>query len=230
MKVDQEDCSLKNEICTSNGCGACTTDGECGQVIAGTCTKNACVSGLCAVVDRLQGGDCAGGGTCNATGVCQLRRYVFVTSTTVPPTFGTATHADLQCHNAATALGGTWKAWVSDTTTSPSQWAASTSTSSLPYYLLDDTTEVAKSWTALTTMSLDKPINKDEHGNPVMTGLVWTGTHSNGTPTGVNCGNWLVATAQASGTMGSVGATDLWSELAMSQPCTSTAHLYCFQQ
>jgi len=166
---------------------------------------------------------------------------VFVTSQTYTGNLGGLAGADAKCQTLADAAGlrGTFKAWLSDGTTS----AASRFTHrELPYALVDDTI-VAYGWDDLTDGSLLHPINLDENGNLVEE-TVWTNTTESGGIWGpVNhCINW---TSEAPGEFGGIGtgvATDeKWTvyiytfdgTLDEGWPCWDTDNpqgLYCFEQ
>lgn len=74
-------------------------------------------------------------------------------------------------------LSGTYYAWLSDSTTSPSQRF----TRSLGNYKLVDGTVIASGWAGLTSGSLLSPINRTSSGNPFGVTLLMTGTNVDGT-------------------------------------------------
>lgn len=228
-----EDCEAAGLICTQAGCVHCVTNKDCGSPVAG-CEHSECKAGLCEKENLSQGSACLApaSGTCDATGACVLRKYVFVTSMTFPPNFGGTAKADAKCNDVAEAagLGGKWKSWTSDSVGSTPLVRFAPSPG--PYLLLDDQTLVANSLAALTSVGLVHGINLDENQQPVVLPLeVWTGTTPNGTYSGSACADWsLLNTDNMKGAVGISGdATGGWTK-TKEQACLLKAHLYCFQQ
>ncbi len=162
---------------------------------------------------------------CGAGGPCR----VFVTSTAFGGILGGLAGADKICQDTAAAanLRGTYKAWLSDSTASPStRFVRSTG----PYQLVDGT-RIAGSWTSLTDGSLRAPINLSQTGVRVDNAdFVWTYTQPDGAAvtSGDHCGNWTVAIGN--GLRGTVGSKDTnWTQSG-SAACSTGQHLYCFQQ
>src|SRR5262249_60032996 len=96
-----------------------------------------------------------------APGTC---KRVFVSSGVPAPSgkLGGVTAADTFCQTTADGkrLGGTWKAWISDTTSSPSTRFTQ---ATVPYRLLDGST-IANNWMALVSGTLQHSINIQEDG------------------------------------------------------------------
>jgi hypothetical protein len=171
----------------------------------------------------------------DAGGVCQgaVCKRVFVSSQPAPSgaNLGGLTGADAFCQSVANThqLGGTWKAWLSDPTTSASARLAH---AAVPYVLLDGST-VAADWSALTSGTLAHTINLSEDGT-VHTAIleVWTATTSAGTYSGRSCSAW---TSNAPGsTTADVGLSSQtngdWTN-RFQQYCDRTnVHLYCIEQ
>jgi hypothetical protein len=162
---------------------------------------------------------------CGRGGPCR----VFVTSTQYGGNLGGLTGADAICQDLATTQGlpGTYQAWLSDSTASPSTRFVR---SPGPYRLVDGT-RIADNWTDLTDGSLAAPINLTQAGNAVAdSDKVWTHTQTDGTARGGanHCGNWGGATGD-----GDVGAHALrnasWTD-SDAEACNTGQHLYCFQQ
>lgn len=174
---------------------------------------------------------CAAQQTCGAGGLCVAARRVFVSSTQSNGNLGGPSGADGKCQALAGAasLGGTWKSWTSDTTTSPS---ARFTQSTDPYVLLDGRV-VALNWTSLTTLALVNAIDLDEKKKAVATGVeVWTGTRQGGTSlTGCN-GFTTAGHGDDQPFVGRVGNTDKgWSEFAADARCDqNNLRIYCFEQ
>jgi hypothetical protein len=157
-------------------------------------------------------------------------RRVFVSSTPSSANLGGVTGADARCQDLANAanLGGSWRAWVSSSTSSPS---VRFTKSSVPYRLLDETL-VAVSWAELTGGSLRHAIDRDEK-NVLTTGIeVWTATTSAGAYNGGGC-NGFTSGANGAPTAAQ-GVTDQtdgdWTEVYV-QFCDRTEpRIYCFEQ
>lgn len=240
--------------CGSPTCGACL---NCGS--AGTCTVK--VSGG----DDNTGTTCNALNTCDATGACMPRpcagnscgpravcaaggckpaRRVFVSAVSLPATFAAPSGASVnvadglcQGYAAGANLGGTWKVWLSDTTTSP---AARLEHASVAYTLVDGTT-IANGWSGLVGGApLLHGIDKDQTGVARPNAEVWTITDSAGQaflsggsitfPPG-NCSNFTsAAVGPTYPVVGLSSATDsTWSSV-YAVPCSTTASLYCFEQ
>jgi len=140
-----------------------------------------------------------------------------------------ATDADCQSAAAAAQLGGKWKAWLSDTSTSPS---VRFTRAAVPYRLLDGTT-IANDWTSLVSGSLQHAIDVDETAATVsnVPFEVWTGTKANGTYSGRGCADW---TSDSNGTTGDVGiagqADGSWTNARQAFCDEAMLRLYCFEQ
>jgi hypothetical protein len=162
---------------------------------------------------------------CGEGGPCR----VFVTENPYGGSIGGLTGADTICQQTAEArsLSGTYKAWLSDSTDSPStRFVRSTG----PYLLLDGT-KIAGSWTGLTDGSLRVPINITEIESTVANSeFVWTHTLADGTaaPSDDHCGNWKAAAVN--GGRGSHASADAGWTASGSSACNTGQHLYCFQQ
>jgi hypothetical protein len=159
------------------------------------------------------------------------RRLVFVTSALYNGNLGGIAGADAKCMTRAAAAGlpGTFRAWISTTTTSPS---ATFTHYTLPYKLVDGTT-IANNWADLTDGTLLARINKTETGAPVSNeSAVWTNTKANGSQEGgtYDCSGWTTTSGQ-----GYTGVTEEadsnWTSWVYGQyACSVTIPLYCFQQ
>jgi hypothetical protein len=162
---------------------------------------------------------------CGEGGPCR----VFVTENQYGGSIGGLTGADTICQQTAEArsLSGTYKAWLSDSTDSPStRFVRSTG----PYLLLDGT-KIAGSWTGLTDGSLRASINITEIKSTVANSeFVWTHTLADGNaaPSDDHCGNWKAAAVN--GGRGSHASADAGWTASGSSACNTGQHLYCFQQ
>ena len=204
------------------------------------------------MVDRKLVGDAGPGDTANppndlpsglCSGVAPPCRIVFTSSATFTGALGGLAGADNECQQLASAAGlpGTFKAWLSDATGSPSTRFAQ---APVPYLLVDGTV-VANDWTELTSgtiqHALDQsetggPPGRDDSGNacmlPVGATIVWTSTRSDGTAVpGTDCSNWTSSLVNAPSQWGrNDAASSFWSTYCSSGSCSWHAPLYCFQQ
>jgi hypothetical protein len=187
-------------------------------------------------------------GTFDAPGdVVVGHKTVFITSTLSTGDLGGLSGADATCQSLANAagLGGTYKAWLSSTTTS----AASRLTHSTGPYVLINGVPVASSWVALTTPPLLNPIDVTETGGPpaalasacgvTNASVAWTSTNPNGsvgTTLGATCAEWTTSGASLGAVLGFADRTDgSWTAGCSAQGAGSTicgmqAALYCFEQ
>lgn len=163
-------------------------------------------------------------------GIC---KRVFVTIDP-PPTggnLGGLAGADDFCQARADTnqLGGTWKAWLSDATSSASARLAH---ATVPYVLLDGTT-VAANWSALTGGTLAHAIDVGEDGD-VQPGMleVWTGSTPSGGYSGRSCSSWRNnASGSATADVGySSEASADWTDVFQQYCDRLNVHLYCFEQ
>jgi hypothetical protein len=176
----------------------------------------------------------------------EIRAYlsftVFVTSQAFDGNLGGLAGADQKCNDAAAAAGlfGTYKAWLSDDTGSPSTRFTQ---SDRPYALVDGTV-VADDWADLTDGALQNRINLDEHGAVIAPlsysgwPLVWTATQVDGSlwapyaAAWSSCSNWTTASDLRGGYWGRADvANSDWTEAALSYHlCHLVHYLYCVEQ
>ncbi len=163
-----------------------------------------------------------------AVGPC---KRVFVTSTTYNGNLGGLSGADAKCMARASAaiLNGTYKAWISDSTTDVSTRMAQ---SSVPYVLLDGSySQVAANWAALISGSISTPIRYNELGNIVSANpipYVWTGTDVGGGRSPPYCIDWNGTSGQ--GRVGSALETNNAWTFTTPKACDNNYRLYCFEQ
>ena len=170
-------------------------------------------------------------------------KRVFVTSNGFNAGLGGASGADAKCQSAADAvsLGGTFRAWISTPTSSPS----TRFTRSGPYVLLDGTL-VASDWADLTKGTLRHPIDmtetrgKPKTGSYCTTGVpgAWTGTTTKGEKDtydsclGFTSGALTLTTQVVYGLPSSTGGA--WTVGTCLNGgvnyCNRLASLYCFEQ
>lgn len=195
--VTTDDAPVACERPTTPGC-------PCGTV----CASKTCSKGGCNPVVFVTGD--AWTGTISGTGATGVAR------------------ADLHCQEAASKLGRnpvtTFRAWLSETGTSPSSVAFVKS--SRPYHLPNGV-QVVPSFAQLATGPM-LPINRTETNLLLSNAGVWTGTSRTGQPYDDRCNDW--ATVLATGGFGQTNlATEGWS-LAGNADCNDFLHLYCFEQ
>jgi len=167
-------------------------------------------------------------------------KIAFVTSGNYQPNFGGVAGGNRICQQEATANGlpGQYKAWLSDSTSSPS---VSFAQSSVPYVLMDaNHSMVANNWVQLISGSLSHPINVHPDGTTDPNGLPpWTATKLDGTLAAgdTSCNNWTDNTNSYHGLSGEDAVTDFrWTQLYPYTCANGGAAgsfalpLYCFQQ
>lgn len=159
-------------------------------------------------------------------------KRVFVSSQTYQGDLGGLIGADSKCQVLADAvnLGSTFKAWLSDSTTSA---ASRFNQSALNYVMMNGTT-IANGWSDLTDNTIDNVLNRDETNTVRSSMPVWTNTTTSGgvmaTNSSYNCDNW---TSNSSGVDGYYGVTNWadyeWTNSTYSS-CSGARRLYCFEQ
>jgi hypothetical protein len=168
--------------------------------------------------------------------VCKPTKRVFVSSAFTNGNIGGLAGADAFCQNLAdnAKLGGIFKAWLSDSVNSPSTRFVQ---SPFGYTLVDGKTQVASSWSSLTTSQfLLNRIQYNERGNFEQTS-VWTGTAQDGTtygsgdPTPYTCGDWTSNSSSSTGLTGTTRSNDVnWTRNLPPIGCSAAVAVYCFEQ
>ena len=206
----------------------CTTP-QCGDGTPNTAAGEACDD------NNTDNGD-------GCSGDCKsLERFVFVTSAQFEGDLGKNTEnpqaltglllADYRCQTLATkaALPGTYKAWLSTDTESPSTRFDTTFTG---LYRL--TTAgfpiIAEGWIALTSGTIAHPINANENGK-LTESNVFTNTLPDGTSgSELDCHDWTVKKNPNTTIVGdSSSSNTTWSHALTGQACATSLRLYCFQ-
>ena len=176
---------------------------------------------------------CAGSERCLG-GTCKEVRLAFITSNGTGGNLGGLAGADATCNQQASAAGlpGSYKAWLSDDTGSPSTRFTH---ASVPY-VRPDNVLVANDWADLTSGAIRNQITVTASGASVQ-GFVWSNTQPNGTlwTTEYDCANWTDGTfTPGSGPSGYYGGTMFdtasWSGWGGRLRCDSVERFYCFQQ
>lgn len=157
-------------------------------------------------------------------------KTVFVSSATYDGNLGGLDGADAKCQALADAasLSGTYKAWLSDSTGSPSTRFARSTT---PYVRTDGAT-VAYGWADLTDGTLFNAIVYDELKQGYGNLFVWTDTLRNGTITSPEtCSDWTSGAPGSASWAGFANPAypERWTDW-LHNSCTTQGHLYCFQQ
>jgi hypothetical protein len=132
--------------------------------------------------------------------------------------------ADNLCRTAATGggLGGSWKAWLSDSSTNAIDRIADVG----PWYALDGKL-VFNNKAGLATTPVNA-IRVDQNGN-AWGGEVWTGTSVGGSKSGSCCLDWTSTdSAGVDATIGSSGYN--WTDTAWTRICSNKCFLYCIEQ
>ncbi|MBK7824371.1 DUF4215 domain-containing protein [Nannocystis sp.] len=170
-----------------------------------------------------------------------LERLVFVTSAPFkgdlggsqgnPDTLTGLALADFRCQALAGKAGlpGTYKAWLSTDTESPSTRFDTTFTG---LYRLPSQgfPVIAEGWTALTSGTLDHAINADETGT-LTEENVFTNTLPDATSaSALDCNHWTAKDNPMTTSVGYSAASDnTWTNLGSNQFCSGVNRLYCFQ-
>lgn len=176
---------------------------------------------------------------------CMDAKLVFVTDTTYNGDLVSAANAlsngtsytsvdgleagDALCQSRANAGGlpGTYKAWLSDSTNSPSTRFKRSST---PYIRVDSVL-IAEDWDDLTDGVIAAHIDQDEQGE-YKVALPWVNTRPDGTlgDADNSCENWTSSTAFGGSFSYNAGQLMYWSNFTIDGPCWNSLSLYCFQQ
>jgi hypothetical protein len=184
-------------------------------------------SGSCDLKARAE--DAAGNVTDSAVCTTRLKKLAFaVAAAEADGDLGGLSGADAICSAAATAatLTGSWKAWLSDSSTNAIDRMASVG----PWYLVDKVTQVFADKASLANGPL-AALSTDQKGDNVGVSDVWTGTLPDGKRHVTNhCSDWSSASSGVAGRYGDSSlTTTAWSS-ANDQNCDQPARLYCFEQ
>jgi len=208
--------------CTAQSCAISTSYPSVAKwsyACSGVDTWKPCSSSVC--------------GSSGWTNPCSAK-LVFISSATYTGYMDGYSGADQRCQQLANNadLSGTYKAWVSDSNSSPS----SRFNRSGKFVDIKGNT-IADNWNDLTNSSLDTAIKYTEQGGYVGTSKkVWTGTDGNGTADGIlsainHCKKWSTASSSEDGKQGTNGSytTYRWSDDTTAS-CSNYKSIYCFQQ
>ena len=177
-------------------------------------------------------GDTLPSSTSFITIVPAASKFVFLTVESVTGDIGGAgplsgvPAGDAVCNAQAAFydLPGTYKAWLSDTTSSP----ATDFVQHTGPYVSMAAAQIAPDWAGLTT-GIDAWVATTPDGTFGAT--AWTGTNGDGTPAADNCLDWTDASSGVNGSYGaptSVTGAE-WTATGV-RPCSDSARLICFEQ
>jgi hypothetical protein len=180
----------------------------------------------------IRGSDGSSNDSAAFTLTAPVSKRVFITRGGYSGALNGLSGADKICQDTAnsTKLGGIWKAWLSDSSTSVKDRMTH---SSGPYKLTNNTI-VADNWNQLVSGWILAAINIDDLGRKadVSTNVSWSGTDQYGVkkPGSQYCNNWSSSSQNISGGSGDPSYSDsTWTD-AGSLPCSIGNHLYCFEQ
>ncbi|MCH9684790.1 MAG: hypothetical protein K0V04_25365 [Deltaproteobacteria bacterium] len=166
-------------------------------------------------------------------GDAQAQRRVFLSSALYTGAMGGVQGADASCQALADAatLGGTWLAFLFDTTYTFDSYPQAGG----PFITLDGEI-VATDWLDLTDGTIASPIDRTEYGT-VLTVGVWTGLFEGpGATTDNWCYGWTSAGGQCRpgqldecGGIGLSHHTDSWWDGSPLDTCAQLNHLYCIE-
>ena len=181
-------------------------------------------------------------------GALQGPLRVFITSGEYAGNLGGLTGADDACQAEATAAGlsGSFMAWLSDSTDSPSTRFARNGG---PYVRVDGVV-IAHDWADLTDGAIDAPVNVTAAGQVLTLEWsssanfsVWTATYPDGTPNTycfdgcAYCDDWSSTSDTVLGStadyrvINNSDSPGSWSCAGPELNCSIyTAHLFCFEQ
>jgi hypothetical protein len=176
-------------------------------------------------------------------------KIAFVSSVAYTGNLGGLDGADAKCAALASAanLSGTFRAWLSDSTGSPSTRFTKPT---VDYVFVDGTTVFAHGWTDLISASPKPAFNVNELGGPAPTsdtpcaGLnggyaAWVSSNADGTPAPQvaagdhTCSNWSSEAVETSTVgLGSPIAANSWIGFCSSgvPSCSKHAPIFCFEQ
>ncbi len=165
---------------------------------------------------------------------CKSDKYAFVTSKEYDGNLGGLEGADAICqaHAEQGRLPGTYKAWLSDDTESPST-RFNQIEDSYRFFQLDNDT-MSGGWNGITDGTLGAALHIDELGNNRGAEFAWSNTKIDGTIDNVanHCNNWRSNNAALNATVGRTSLGDANWTSASTETCDTQTNmrLYCFQQ
>ena len=238
----------EEEVDCGGDCKACTVAPGCADGVKNGTEVGVDCGGDCKACEAAptcsdgvkngneEGVDC--GGSCAAckpkgcTPIAGAKR-MFVTSRAYKPGRGSsaASFGSEICslHAEAAGLTGEWSGWLSQFGRS-----AKGAFPDVPYYLLDQCTQVSRNMAALLISGPTKALT-DESGNAlVQPFFVWTGTTKLGSPSLEDCQGWIRDSSSFMGTVGKAyvlgaGKKEEWTE-AKVVTCDEEHHVLCMER
>ncbi len=189
---------------------------------------------ICTGQSTMIGIDASGNIICSAK-----EKKVFVSSSAYNGNLGGLTGADAKCNTLAAAAGlsGSFKAWLSDNTGSPSTRFTQ---STYPYVLVDGTV-IANDWEDLVDGVEYNRISLHEDNTAVSVSVrVWTHTEEDGSTFEYvpnyydDCGDWRSNSESDEGTRGNPNRSTAnnsgeWTFYGWAT-CNNFEHILCFEQ
>ncbi len=199
--------------------------GGCGLV--GFTDTSAPVDASMDATDAADASDAAAASLC-PDGTCKA---VFVAPSRPLSTLGGVAGADAHCQDVAlgAGVGGTFRAWFSDETSSP---ATRFVQAAVPYRLVNGAT-VANDFADLVDGTLAHAIDADVSGATITSVTeVWTGTTTAGLAEGNDCMSWTnVTSSMPFGVVGVLDRTDSgWTNIYYQFCDRPDPRVYCFEQ
>ena len=176
---------------------------------------------------------CDGGSFTSADGNLGEAKRVFITRHTVDGDLKTPTGAasgldggDAICMLGVrdAGLGGTWRAWLSDSQTD----AITRISGAGPWVNVSRTAVIFESRAALAMgPEILGETLMDETGDTFPARFVWTGTLADGTKAPETCSDWTATTS--TGVAGEIDRVATWTQDSVID-CFKSVGLYCFEQ
>ena len=153
-------------------------------------------------------------------------KHVFVTRTQYTGALGGLAGADSRCQISADAagLGGSWKAWLSDSSLA----APSRITGGGPWRLVGSDQLVFASAASLRGYP-SNPLDRDEYGKQTTNGI-WTGTLDQGFAASDTCADWTEGDWNAHGVSGFPQMPSEWTSDGATYGCDIENALLCIEQ
>ena len=244
-----EECDDGNQIDTDGCTNACTfavcgdgivLDGkeQCddGNDVNSDDCLNVCLLATCGDgvlhegVEECDDGNLIDDDGCNSA--CMRDRTVFVSDKDYEAQMGGLDGADDLCKTQAAIHDlpdpGRYKAWLSDSTGSPSTRFVTRKAR----YVSTVGATIADDWDDLTDGELTNPIMHTADGEDLGVVPIWTATTPSGEGVGgdLYCVDWTVDAEEQLTNKGASGALDSrWTQLPVTSDCYGLGHLMCFE-
>jgi cysteine-rich repeat protein len=219
------------EPCDAAGLQTATCEADCRSPACGDGTLNTLAAEACDDANMTDGDGCSA--------ACLPERRVFASSSLFfgdlnfaddnPDMLAGIPLADARCNALAAAAGisGSFKAWLSDSDSSPAD-RFDTAFSGLYRLLSPDFPIVASGWPDLTDGALSHPIDADEKGALTQENVLTNTAPDGASASDLHCSAWT-ANDNTTTTFGQSSALDAtWTE-AVAGACSFSGRLYCFE-